>query len=814
MNRYRLLFSIILLLCFSPCLRAGEWQWSVTLDGFVSNETNRNPTAFLWIPADCMRVKTILVGQHNMSEETLFDNPLFREKMQKLGIGFVWITPGIDQQWDVSKGTQRIFEKMMADLADVSGYSELKNVPIVPIGHSAMATYPWNFAAWNAERTLAVISLHGDAPRTNLTGYGRENLEWGRTRNINGIPGLMIEGEYEWWEARVNPALAFRMMYPESCISFLCDAGRGHFDVADETAAYIALFLEKAVCLRLTDEVTKDGKVKLNPINPTKGWLAERWHPNQKKRAKAAFYSQYKGDVHDAFWYFDREMAEATEARYVQSRGKEEQYLGFEQSGSLLAYDKKLHVRVQPRFNPKADGITFHLKAVCTDSLRTKLSDEHADATPTISRICGPVEKVNDTTFKVSFYRMGMDNPRRTGDICLLASQTGDRRYKSAVQEVSIRIPYRNTAGERQHILFPGLPDVETGSGSLSLKATSDCGLPVSYYIKEGPAEIEGDQIVFTPIPPRSKFPVKVTVVAWQYGVAGKVQTAEPVERSFYILKPSGMAAFKSGRIDVGNGSLYYEEAGSGEPVIFVHGHSLDHRMWDEQFAEFAKEYRVIRYDLRGYGASSSQTEDYQFTHVQDLVTLMDSLHIRKAHIVGLSLGGFIGADMLGWFPERIASAFLASGNIRKSKGPSQPMTKEEALKRDEEITALKVKGVDVMKREWFEGLMNSGGTRKERMRQPLWEMIDDWDAWQPLHKEVRVVAGLDAYEAIKKNRPTVPTLIVEGNSPNNRYSNQPEILKYLPNGKLKVLEDCGHMLNMEQPEAFNATLREFLKYN
>lgn len=76
MNRYRLLFSIILLLFLSPCLRAGEWQWSVTLDGFVSNETNRNPTAFLWIPADCMQVKAIIVGQHNMSEETLFDNPL------------------------------------------------------------------------------------------------------------------------------------------------------------------------------------------------------------------------------------------------------------------------------------------------------------------------------------------------------------------------------------------------------------------------------------------------------------------------------------------------------------------------------------------------------------------------------------------------------------------------------------------------------------------------------------------------------------------------------------------------------------------
>lgn len=78
----------------------------------------------------------------------------------------------------------------------------------------------------------------------------------------------------------------------------------------------------------------------------------------------------------------------------------------------------------------------------------------------------------------------------------------------------------------------------------------------------------------------------------------------------------------------------------------------------------------------------------FQFTHVEDLRTLMDSLHIKKAHIVGLSLGGFIGADMLGWFPERMSSAFLASGNIRKSKGPSQPMTKEEAAKRDEEIAA------------------------------------------------------------------------------------------------------------------------------
>lgn len=276
------------------------------------------------------------------------------------------------------------------------------------------------------------------------------------------------------------------------------------------------------------------------------------------------------------------------------------------------------------------------------------------------------------------------------------------------------------------------------------------------------------------------------------------------------IIKGNSLVV-KQGRIEVGNGSLYYEEAGEGEPIIFVHGHSLDHRMWDEQFPVFAKNYRAIRYDLRGYGISSPQTEDYQFTHVEDLRTLMDSLHIDKAHIVGLSLGGFIGADMLGWFPERMSSAFLASGNIRKSKGPSQPMTKEEAAKRDEEIAALKERGVDVMKKEWFEGLMKSGGTQRERMRQPLWQMIDDWDAWQPLHKEVRVVAGLDAYAKLKENRPSVPTLIVEGRSPENRFSDHPEILNYLPNGKQKIIDDCGHMLNMERPEEFNCVLEEFI---
>ena len=518
----KIVLYLLLLFCYTAT--AQEWQWSVRLKGFISSETGKEPIAFLWIPSDCYQLRAVMVGKHNMSEETLFEMPRFREALSRMGIGLVWITPGIDQQWDVTKGTQKIFNQMMNDLAEISGYSELEHIPIVPVGHSAMATYPWNFAAWNLERTLAVISLHGDAPRTNLCRYGRENLEWGRTRNIDGIPGLMIEGEYEWWEARVNPALAFRMMYPESCISFLCDTGRGHFDVAEQTADYIALFLRKALEYRLSGHSSLNEPVSLKKLNPKEGWLAERWRPEQKNRAKAASFHDYKGDKHDAFWYFDKEMAELTEARYVKYKDKQMQYLGFMQRGQLVKYAAGQHAGIIAGFYPEADGLTFHVKGVYTDSLRSLPVKEHANGKIEITRICGPVAKVNDTTFTVRFYRMGMDNQ-------------GDGKYKSAVQQLNIRIPYRNTEGKRQYILFPGIEDVREGVKSVSLEAVSDCGLPVYYYVKEGPVELQGNKLVFTKIPSRSKFPIKVTVVAWQYGIAGQVQTADPVERSFLIKK-------------------------------------------------------------------------------------------------------------------------------------------------------------------------------------------------------------------------------------------------------------------------------------
>lgn len=531
-------FLVVLLSLFMQTIRvaAAPWQWSVEIKELISEETNAHPSAYLWIPENCKQVRAVIIGQHNMTEETIFEHPEFRKNMGKLGIAEIWITPGIDQRWDVTKGTRQIFETMMKNLSEISGYTELEFAPVIPIGHSAMATYPWNFAAWNPERTLAVLSIHGDSPRTHLTGYGRANLDWG-TRTIEGIPSLMVMGEDEWWEDRLITSFDYRREYPNAPLSFLADAGHGHFDISDELIDYLSLFLKKAVEYRLPKHSSSDTPVQLIPVEAKNGWLADRWQKNEKPTAEAASYDKYEGDKHHAFWYFDKEMADATEKYYANERGKTEQYIGFEQKGKLITFNPQSHVRMSPSFHPEADGVTFHLKAVYTDTLRNEYSKEHSTRPIRMSRICGPVEVVNDTTFTVRFYRMGLDNPKRTGGICLMASVKQDHKYRSAVQQVEIRIPYRNKEGIPQRIIFPKLSDVKTSVKEISLKGTADSGLPVYYYVKEGPAEIKGDKLVLTKIPPRAKFPVKVTVVAWQYGRSGepKVQTAEAVEQSFYI---------------------------------------------------------------------------------------------------------------------------------------------------------------------------------------------------------------------------------------------------------------------------------------
>lgn len=254
---------------------------------------------------------------------------------------------------------------------------------------------------------------------------------------------------------------------------------------------------------------------------------------------------------------------------------------------------------------------------------------------------------------------------------------------------------------------------------------------------------------------------------------------------------------------------MYYVEQGEGEAVILLHGHSLDRRMWAQQVPALAEKYRVICPDFRGYGLSSEQSETEQFTHADDVITLMDTLHIDRAHVVGLSMGAFVAGDMLAIYPDRLLSCLLASGGIRSTPGPHTPMDEAESARRDQEIAALQQKGIDAYKREWIEILMKSGGTEREAMRPALTQMVNEWSAWQPLHKEVRLFYAREAMDTLARRRPEVPTLILSGE--NDYAGKKPTMLQYLPQGSHQVLPNCGHMMNMDQPQAFNAVMIDFL---
>jgi len=520
---------------------SAEWQWSAQVKSVISSETNDHPRAFLWIPANCKQVRGVVVGQHNMLEEGILEHAKFRKTLSELEFAEVWVTPMMNMNFDFNHSAGDQFNDMMQALAAESGYKELSFAPVVPIGHSAAASYPWNFAAWNPERTLAVLSIHGDAPLAKHTGSGRPNPDWGK-RTIEGIPGLMVEGEYEWWEERVQPALDYKTKYPQAPISFLADAGYGHFDISEEMINYLCLFLKKASKLRLPAKMPLDKPAKLIPVDPAKGWLAPRFHPDTKPEAPAAPYGKYTGNAKDAFWYFDKEIALAAEKFQATSRFKKTQYVACVQDGNLLDRNGQM-AGANVRFKPLVDGVSFKLSAVLLDSLpkgkqAIKFSG-HADGKVEISRICGPVVKTGNDTFAVSFYRMGFNNNKRSNDIWLMAHSLGDKNYKGASLQCGFRIPLPYKDGLDQQINFPAIPNQKAGISSLILNATSTSGMPVYYYIQEGPAEISGNTIRFTGIPPRSKFPLKVTVVAWQYGrsIEPKVKSAEPVFQTFYIEK-------------------------------------------------------------------------------------------------------------------------------------------------------------------------------------------------------------------------------------------------------------------------------------
>jgi 3-oxoadipate enol-lactonase len=113
------------------------------------------------------------------------------------------------------------------------------------------------------------------------------------------------------------------------------------------------------------------------------------------------------------------------------------------------------------------------------------------------------------------------------------------------------------------------------------------------------------------------------------------------------------------GFAEVNDTRLYYEIVGRGHPLVFIHGFSLDTRMWNDQFEVFAERFKVMRYDVRGFGKSALPIVGKQYSHIKDLKALLKQFGIEYAYVVGLSMGGVIALDFALEYSEATKALIL-----------------------------------------------------------------------------------------------------------------------------------------------------------
>jgi pimeloyl-ACP methyl ester carboxylesterase len=270
----------------------------------------------------------------------------------------------------------------------------------------------------------------------------------------------------------------------------------------------------------------------------------------------------------------------------------------------------------------------------------------------------------------------------------------------------------------------------------------------------------------------------------------------------------SGETEAKStkGFAKVSNAKLYYEVAGKGEPLILIHGGNMDRRMWDAQFDFFARRYKVIRYDVRGFGKSDKQVKP--FAHHQDLHDLMKFLRVERAYIVGLSLGGAIATDFALIHPEMVKALILACPGIAGFQFSPEAQSYTVAT-----IEAARDDGFAQATEMWLRSPYMIPAMERPELRDKIRRMaLDNAEIWLRNFVWERDLKPL-AWERLQEIQ--TPTLIIASDR------DTPDILTLveraaarIKNSEKIIVKQAGHMVNLEKPEEFNRAVLDFLEIN
>ena len=275
------------------------------------------------------------------------------------------------------------------------------------------------------------------------------------------------------------------------------------------------------------------------------------------------------------------------------------------------------------------------------------------------------------------------------------------------------------------------------------------------------------------------------------------------------VPKEKSASSARSGVIDVGRTAMYYEVSGTGQPVLFLHAGIADCGMWDEQVRVFSREYLVIRCDLRGFGKTSRGS--VPFSHYRDVATLLDSLGIDRAHVVGSSFGGRVAIDFALAYPRRVLSLVLCSPAI--SGAPSTPdldmidSTEESLLKKGDLAGA-----ADFEVRTWVVGPHRNPGEVSSALRQRVKAMLEHNYSLPSLPGAKSVPLEPRAMTRLEDIH--VPTLIMIGDKDVLSFQDLSLVAsRRIPQARRVVVPGAAHMINLEKPIEFNRILMDFIEH-
>jgi 3-oxoadipate enol-lactonase len=264
--------------------------------------------------------------------------------------------------------------------------------------------------------------------------------------------------------------------------------------------------------------------------------------------------------------------------------------------------------------------------------------------------------------------------------------------------------------------------------------------------------------------------------------------------------EPPGYA---SGMIPVDGGAIFYEIAGSGDPMVLIHDGLLHREVYDGQFPVFAEEFRVVRYDRRGYGRSPKPTGEY--SNEDDLLAVMDHCGLEKAVLVGMSMGGGLAIDFALAHPDRV-SALVSVGGVVSGFGYT-----EHFLTRGGQLTAGDYADPTRLTRYFaledpYE-IAPENTAAKERVWALLQANPQNADEEKNRLRKRPARPALGALGEI-----AVPTLLVVGeHDMPDVHAHAGAIQAGIPGARRVVVPNAGHLVPLEQPDAFNRTVLDFL---